>query len=250
MPGDPRLWRRVPLGGGAVARIALALFGVSTAFNLAAAARDPHWLMLPAFVLGWYLTDLASGAVHMALDYRRCPPVPGLAWLFHYDGARDSADYLRRKAEVVTRLSVFDRLVFDFKNHHPRPDALGRQNVLHLMSATVLIVQLPLSLALNIAAAFMPMPGWLSILTTTFLVGGAFAQYFHATLHRARNPWAIRAMRRAKLLMTPEDHDVHHASLQRDFATVSGWSNPLLNRVFAMLRAAGWLPDEGLTPTH
>lgn len=249
MRGNP-IWRRMPLGGRLVARLGLAVFFVSVALNLAFAARDPHWAMLPAVLVAWYLTDFASGAVHMLLDYRPCPPVAGLAWLFHFDGARDSELYLRQKAAIMPRLSVIERLVFDFKNHHPRPDALGRQSTLELMSATVLLGQLPLSLALNALGLVQPLPGWLMLGAVTFLVGGAFAQYFHGTLHRATIPQTIMAMRRTGLLMTPQAHAIHHETLRRDFATVSGWSNPLLNRIFAAVHRAGWLREEGLVPSH
>jgi sterol desaturase/sphingolipid hydroxylase (fatty acid hydroxylase superfamily) len=80
------------------------------------------------------------------------------------------------------------------------------------------------------------------------ILGGAFAQYFHGSLHRERNPPVVRWMRRCGLLMTPEAHQLHHDTLQRDFATNSGWSNPLINRLFVALRSWGYLKDEGLEP--
>lgn len=250
MPSNPALWRRMPMGGEIAARIGLALFAASTILNLVNAFREPDWLMIPAFLVGWYVTDLMSGVVHMVLDYRKCPPIVGLAWLFDYDGERGSEEYLRRKAAVMPHLSLYERLVFDFKNHHPRPDALGRQGTLELISATVLLGQLPLSIALNATILVAHIPSWLLLGITTFLVGGALAQYFHGTLHRAQNPWPIRVMRHLHLLMTPQAHAVHHATLRQDFATVSGWSNPLLNICFLALRQAGWFSDEGLTPSH
>ena len=48
--------------------------------------------------------------------------------------------------------------------------------------------------------------------------------------------------------MTPAAHQRHHDTLQRDFATNSGWSNPVINRLFLALRARGYLRDEGLVP--
>ncbi|WP_273773352.1 hypothetical protein, partial [Brucella intermedia] len=66
----------------------------------------------------------------------------------------------------------------------------------------------------------------------------------------AANPWIIRAMRRVGLLMTPAAHQKHHDSLKRDFATNNGWSNPLLNPIFALLYRRGVLTDAGLEPTR
>ncbi|MFX9016040.1 fatty acid desaturase CarF family protein, partial [Acinetobacter baumannii] len=84
-----------------------------------------------------------------------------------------------------------------------------------------------LSLALNLAVTLLPVPGWISAGVVAAIGGGAFAQYFHGTLHRDDNPWFVTAMRRMGLLMTPEAHQLHHDTLKRDFATNSGWSNPL-----------------------
>jgi hypothetical protein len=81
-----------------------------------------------------------------------------------------------------------------------------------------------------------------------FIIGATFAQYFHGTLHRADNPWIVHAMRRTGLLMTPQAHAIHHATLTRDFATNTGWSNPLVNRIFALAMRRRWLSEAGLEP--
>jgi hypothetical protein len=81
-----------------------------------------------------------------------------------------------------------------------------------------------------------------------FIVGGTLAQYFHGTLHRDDNPWIVHGMRRLGLLMTPEAHALHHATLRRDFATNTGWSNPLVNWIFRLAMRRGWLDEAGLEP--
>ncbi len=229
-------------------RILLAAFGVSLTSNAFAAVQDFGWATLPALLMGWYLADLASGVIHMALDYRPCPPGKRLADLYFYEGSRESPEYLAMLHERMSRVSAFDRLVYDFKNHHPRPHALGRRTLWRQIGSTVLVAALPMSLALNLAHLALPVPGWLCAGLFAVIAGGAFAQYFHGTLHRDDNPWFIEAMRRTHLLMTPAAHQLHHDSLQCDFATNCGWSNPLINRVFNMLRARGHLDDMGLVP--
>ena len=216
--------------------------------NAVAAVLNFGWASIPALLVGWYLADLASGVVHMALDYRPCPPGKRLADLYFYDGSRESPEYLTMLHERMRRVSAFDRLVYDFKNHHPRPHALGRRDLWRQIGSTVLVVALPMSLALNLALSTLSVPGWICAGLCAVIAGGAFAQYFHGTLHRDDNPWFIEAMRRARLLMTPAAHQLHHDSLQRDFATNCGWSNPLINRVFNALRARGYLNDMGLVP--
>ena len=229
-------------------RILFGAFAVSLLANALAAMLDFGWALIPALLVGWFVADMASGLIHMALDYRPCPPGKRLADLYFYEGSRESNAYLTMLRDRMSRVSAFDRLVYDFKNHHPRPEALGRRDLWRQIGSTVLLGALPMSLALNLALLMVSVPGWLCAGLVAVIAGGGFTQYFHGTLHREHNPWFIAAMRRTHLLMTPEAHQLHHNSLQRDFATNSGWSNPVINRLFNALRARGYLDDKGLVP--
>lgn len=228
----------------------LLLFLVSLAANVAfGVIGHAGWLTLPALLAGWYLADLASGLVHMYMDYRPCPPGARLHDLYFYAGSRESAEYQAMLRERMAAISPLERLVYDFKNHHPRPLALGRRALWRLIGSTVILAALPVSLALNLALLLVPVPGWLSAGVVAFLIGGAFAQLFHASLHRESNPAVIRWGRKLGLLMTPAAHQLHHDTLQRDFATNCGWSNPVVNRLFLALRRRGYLDDAGLEPS-
>ncbi|WP_068076579.1 fatty acid desaturase CarF family protein [Novosphingobium lentum] len=230
-------------------RIILAIFLASLAANAVGVLADPGWLCLPAALLGWYVADLMSGLVHMYMDYRPCPPGKQLNDMFFYAGSRESAEYLALARDRLARINAFERLVYDFKNHHPRPDALGRRSLWRLIGSTVIVATLPLSLLLLAAQLVWSVPGWVVAGVLALLTGGAFAQFFHGSLHRAHNPWIVEMLRGARLLMTPAAHQLHHDTLQRDFATNCGWSNPLINRLFAALRARGYLGDAGLEPS-
>ena len=223
------------------------IFAASLALNLWFAGV-PDWRWIPAALAGWYIADFLSGMTHMYMDYRPCTPGIGLNRIFHYEGSRESADYLALRDEVMPRISPFERLVYDFKNHHPRPDALGRRPFLVQIGSTILFVSLPVSILLNILCTTLSIPGWFVAGAVVLLLGGTLAQYFHGTLHRADNPWIVRAMRRTGLLMTPEAHALHHATLRRDFATNTGWSNPVINALFAFAIWRGWLHESGLEP--
>jgi hypothetical protein len=229
-------------------RILLSAFAVSLLANALAAVLNFGWYSIPALLVGWFVADMASGLVHMALDYRPCPPGKRLADLYFYEGSRESPEYLGMLHDRMSQVSAFDRLVYDFKNHHPRPHALGRRDLWRQIGSTVVVGALPMSLMLNLAIATAHVPGWLSAGLFAAIAGGGFSQYFHGTLHREKNPWFINLMRRTYLLMTPASHQLHHDSLQRDFATNSGWSNPFINRVFNAMRARGYLDDAGLVP--
>ena len=228
----------------------LALFLASWSMNAIAMLLRGDWWIMPALLTGWYAADLLSGLVHMYMDYRPCPPGKRLNDIFFYAGSRESEEYLALFRERMATLNPLERLVYDFKNHHPRPDALGRRGLWRLIGSTVIVAALPISLALNLSllAPFV-MPGWVLAFWVAFLLGGAFAQYFHGALHRRHNPAFIGALRKARLLMTPAAHQLHHDTLERDFATNCGWSNPIVNRLFNALRRRGYLAPSGLEPT-
>jgi hypothetical protein len=233
-------------------RLVLAAFLLSVGLNAVGVLREPSWLAIPAVLAGWYAADLLSGLTHLIMDYFPCPQGKGLDRIFFYTGSRGSPEYQSLKRETMARLNAFHRVAYDFKTHHPSPDALGRRTVLQLIGSTIIAAALPLSLLGN-AALLM---GWLQgpaqsgamAFWVSLLLGVAFAQFFHSTLHRRDNPWFIRAMRRAGLLMEPAAHQIHHDTLQRDFATNCGWSNPVINRLFAWLDSRGQLDPAGLEP--
>ncbi len=227
---------------------AIALFVAATAFNIAAVAADPGWLIVPAVVAGWFFADMASGLVHMYMDYRPCPEGKGLAALYFYQGSRASEGYRTRFAEAMRGLSPVERLAYDFKNHHPRPDALGRRDMWRQIGSTLLLGTLPGALILALAVVFTDIPGWLTAGFISLQIGSTFAQYFHGSLHRDDNPPPVRALRRIGLLMSPAAHRKHHATLDRDFATNCGWSNAFLNPVFRWALRRGLLTTQGLEP--
>lgn len=94
------------------------------AINALLAAGHAHWLIVPAPAAGWYLADLLSGLIHMYMDYRPCTPGKRLDELFFYEGSRESDEYLAMLKERMATIGAFERISYDFKNHHPRPDAL------------------------------------------------------------------------------------------------------------------------------
>ena len=226
---------------------ATALFALSLAVNLWFAGI-PDWRWIPAALVAWYIADLLSGLTHLYMDYRPCTPGIGLEQMFRYRGSRESPEYHALRDRVLPLISPFERLVYDFKNHHPRPGALGRRPFLVQIGSTILFASLPASILLSLVCMAVAVPGWLIAGAVVLIIGGTLAQYFHGTLHRSDNPWIIRAMRRGGLLMTPEAHALHHETLRRDFATNTGWSNPLVNAIFHMAMTRSWIDESGLEP--
>ncbi len=77
----------------------------------------------------------------------------------------------------MPQISPFERLVYDFKNHHPRPEALGRRPFLVQIGSTILFAALPASIVLNLFCLALPMSGWLIAGTVVLIIGGTLAQY-------------------------------------------------------------------------
>jgi hypothetical protein len=231
------------------ARLLFALFFASLAADLAMAGPSLDWRVVPAALVGWYAADLASGLVHMYMDYRPCLPGTGLRELYFWEGSRDSPEFLARQSAVYARISGFERIVYDFKKHHPFPDLLGRHSFWHLMKGPVFLVVLPTSLALNVLFAETAPPAWLIVGTVVCLAGAGMTQAFHGTLHRTAVGPFVGAMRRLGLLMSAQAHKLHHDTLTQDFAVINGWSNPLVNLCASTLLRAGILREEGLDPT-
>ncbi len=116
------------------------------------------------------------------------------------------------------------------------------------MRDTVLFLSLPCSLLLNLAAWLHPIPPWLAVFLIPLMIGGTLSQYAHGSLHRESNPFWITVLRHSGLLMTPEAHSLNHATLDRDFATLNGWSNRLVNVVFKVALRLRIITASGLEP--
>ena len=230
-------------------RLLFALFFLSLGADLVLIGPHPDWRMLPAALLGWYVADMVSGLVHMYMDYRPCIPGTGVRELYFWEGPRDSPEFRALQAAVYTRISTFERIVYDFKRHHPNPDQLGRNGNFQLMKEPVFLSTLPVSLLLNLVFLLVPTPGWLIVGVVVLILGASMTQVFHATLHRRDVGFVVRAMRRLGLLMSVSAHQLHHDTLRKDFSVISGWSNPAVNLCATLLLRIGALRSEGLEPT-
>lgn len=157
------------------------------------------WALLLA-VAGWALADLASGLYHLLLDH--LPP--------------QGDTYLRRQAAA-------------FQVHHHRPGAFLEGGLL----AAALPSAAPAMLA-GVLALCLPGP-WPALLWA-FGAGIYAAQIAHGIAH-LRPAWA-RPPQRARLLLRPAEHDAHHADTGGTYCVLTGWCNPILDRLAAATRAA------------
>ena len=191
---------------------------------------------------------MMSGAIHMYMDYRPCRTDVGLDRLYFYEGSRESAEYQALFRATMARINPIERLVFDFKNHHPRPLALGRRNLWRQIGSTVIIATLPASLALN---AMLPAAADARLVRRR---GDRLPRRRHlrAIFPRHAAPRGQPVVRPPAPPARPADDAASARTSPRDagarFRTNCGWSNPLLNRVFAFMQRTGRLDRSGLEP--
>jgi hypothetical protein len=229
-------------------RISFFLFVSALAASAMRVGLDPSWAVLPALLLGWFVADAGSGLSHIWLDYHPCAPGRGLADLYHFRGNRSEEAYERRYREVMAGMPVVQRILFFNKSHHPRPNKLARQPMLHAIRPAMVAGGLGFALALAVAAHAADLPGWLVAGLAAANAGSVLSQHIHALAHRAAVPAPVRWLRAAGLLLSPRRHAQHHATYDRRFCMVNGWADPLVDGVFRLALRRRWLDPAGLVP--
>jgi hypothetical protein len=200
------------------------------------------WILPIAFFAGGFVTDLISGLFHFSFDYIWPPRTP-----------------------IMGPISV------EFREHHDEPTldpsafvsnvTRGAYGALPIALITLLVDKMSVD---NFGAFLM-----LSILTATSLWMLGFHQ-IHSYAHMGSQflpqqfnlavtqisklptkrqqrrefaklfdsvgiPRTIRMLQRCHLFLRPEVHWRHHILFESDFSSVNGWSDPLMNLIYAPL---------------
>lgn len=225
----------------------IALYVYNLALVLLSDDFELIWL-LPILLAGHYFADLLSGVSHFVLDYTRTRPGIGLRELYFYKGDKGSEDYISKRKKVMTKVSPLEKVAFDFKTHHLSPGALARRSLLRL----VLPGMYPVAYPIGLIALMILLSGWgfpevaLFILTTGF--GLTICQYSHSCAHQQHPKPIPRFLQKVRLFMSAKQHNTHHMDLGVDFCILSGWANPVVNRIFNFCRRRRWIFEEGLEP--
>ncbi len=116
-----------------------------------------------------------------------------------------------------------------FQWHHLDPGGLCRGPICETLESAALIL-VPLLLLTAILTLLGALPRWFALaLSSTGLIV-LFCQVIHRWSHNEHNHWAVRALQKTRLIVTPEAHDKHHQPPHGShYAIVSGWSNPALD---------------------
>ena len=184
------------LEGSAVA--ACALLAAPIAIRLASGPLDLPRLAVAALA-GYLAADLASGLIHWFCD---------------------------RFFEEDTPL-IGPALIRPFREHHRDPLAMTRHGFLELSGNSCL------GLAPVLALAWWRAGGaWLDALGLAFAASVILTNVLHKWAHAATAPAAVRWLQRARLVLPPALHAVHHrAGNTGGYCVTSGWMNPVIDRL-------------------
>lgn len=188
------------------------LVGVSCATMLALrAAKCPSlsgWWTPLAALLGLVVADFLSGLVH---------------WLFDTWGSVDTP--------VLGKLAIRT-----FRHHHVDGTAITRHDFIETNGHNFM-----LSTSSSLLGLFLVVPSpeeadLGDVFVAQTLIGSAFftavTSQIHKWAHMSRAPRFVQLLQRARLVLSPEHHDVHHASpFTRNYCITVGWMNGPLRAV-------------------
>lgn len=162
-------------------------------------------IFFASIIVGLLITDLISGLVHWAFD----------TW-----GSLDTP-------------LIGTNFIRSFREHHLDPAAMTRHDFIEVSSDSC-ILPLPL---LAILALINPHPTTIffklvlsTTITTCFFV--TFINQCHKWAHLRNNHPILRWMQQNRLILNPQEHNVHHTRPYDDYyCTFNGWMNPPLSAI-------------------
>ena len=122
-------------------------------------------------------------------------------------------------------------IIRGFREHHADPLAITRHDFVEANGATALatIPLLALSFALDPARPGGRLGLAFVIALCAFVVA---TNQIHLWAHHPRPPRLISALQRAGLVLSPDEHALHHAApFDRHYCITTGWSNAPLARL-------------------
>lgn len=177
-------------------------------WRLAPALVDPAawpWLCAAALAAAG-LADLASGLVHWCADRLLSEDVPHLGPIF----------------------------VRPFREHHERPQEIARHGFVET-NANTCIAALPLLAAAGLwvePPRGAPVPLAVNAFVLSLALWTCLTNQIHKWAHVAAPPAWVRRLQRARLILSPVHHSVHHsAPFDTRFCITTGWWNPLLDHL-------------------
>jgi len=189
--------------------LAVAVYSVLLAgllFRIGAAAQNASaWLVFAGSLpLAYLFADFASGLVHWFCDtfFEEDTPVLG------------------------------DALIRPFREHHRDPKGITKHGFFELNgnNSLAMIPLLVLAWWTNGPAAGSTMSLFAYSLLFNFALAIFATNQFHKWAHAASVPRIVRWLQRARLILPPTVHDIHHrGNYSRSYCITTGWMNQALD---------------------
>lgn len=191
--------------GSVVASVIVGLQVVCLAL-LPWSAASWTWALL--FLLAYVLADFINGAIHMLMDNTD-----------HYT-------------------SVIGPLVAAFHRHHQLPQYRDRSILVVLCAENGMKVWLAIYMIV-LAGIMQFLPAGLAFTLLMFSLLSSFAELSHFLCHNSTHP-VVRWLQRARILLHPEHHRLHHEADNTHYAFLNGMTDPLLNWIAKRLFPEGY----------
>lgn len=165
------------------------------------------WIFGVSLILAYIAADFASGFVH---------------WLGDTFGAEDWP-------------VLGAAFIMPFRQHHVDPKGITRHDFIEVNGNNCIVLMLYL---VPFYLAVMPflshnLFGLLFSAFNMFFAFGIFmTNQFHKWAHAANPPAIAKRLQAVGLILTPENHNVHHTAPHKTyFCITSGWLNPIIDRI-------------------
>ena len=158
-----------------------------------------------AAIVGYVAADFLCGALHWYADERADASWPWIGPAF----------------------------IRPFRDHHLRPEALTEHDVFELCGNNAVAC----STLLGTTLPWAPLAPHLAIGVVALALAILATNVFHRWAHTATPPLLVRALQKARAVLSPEVHVQHHALLDRAYCVTSGWMNPILDAAIRRVRS-------------
>ncbi|WP_199434104.1 fatty acid desaturase CarF family protein [Qaidamihabitans albus] len=163
-------------------------------------------VVLVFVVGGWFVADLVSGVLHWALD----------TWF------NENVRAVRRIVLIVREHHVYPQQIFKYRWTHEF--GILSWFGLAVVSATWLLATLTTAPA--------PVAVGMVVGGVVASLGASFSLELHKLGHNFAPGWAVRALQRLGLVLTPAHHMKHHrAEHDTHYCIVNGWADRTLGRL-------------------
>ena len=184
--------------------------------------------LLAAFLLAYFAIDLITGLIHMRLDTMK----------------------IHIQKDPGSWRTLLEEAAWGFQRHHAvqhnwRHDDLFDSGIL---TTGLLTVPFFWGFFAMYATGCIVSP-YVAFAWAVFVTAGMHVQVIHAAAH---NTWKhkrrlqslMEGLRSFHLILDLKSHHEHHTRFERHFSMINGWSNCLLNPLYAFLEANGYIDSE------